>query len=205
MTEGSLRSLYATPLVEVRLEQPSELNQRLKTIILGKEAGGPGVARSNVGGWHSPADLFDWPYEEIRILNAAVAELVLQTTKAMSPGLGDFKCRLGLSAWANVSRRGDYNTLHNHPDFHWSGSYYVSCGAPDPECGHAGCIEFRDPRAAINMISAPGDALGQPVRIRPVEGMMLLFPAWLEHFVHPHAGSEPRISIAFNALLVRPS
>jgi hypothetical protein len=55
------------------------------------------------------------------------------------------------------------------------------------------------------MISAPGDALGQAVAVSPAEGMLLLFPAWLDHFVHPHAGSEPRISIAFNALLVRPS
>jgi uncharacterized protein (TIGR02466 family) len=205
MIEGSLRNLYATPLVEVRVEQSAELNRRLKTIILEKEAGERGMARSNVGGWHSPADLFDWPHEEIRVLKAAVIELVMQTTKAISPGLGDFECKLGLTAWANVSRCGDYNTVHNHPGFHWSGSYYVSAGAPDPHSGRAGCIEFRDPRVGVNMVSAPGDPFGQSVAVTPAEGMLLLFPAWLEHFVHPHAGSEPRISIAFNALLVRPS
>lgn len=200
MTEGNLRSLYATPLVEVRLERSAELNRRLGAIILERAASEPGVTRSNAGGWHSPLDLFDWPHEEIKVLKSAVVDLVMQTMQAINPELGDFKCRLALAAWANVSRRGDYNTLHNHPDFHWSGSYYVSSGAPDPDCGAAGCIEFRDPRAAVNMISAPG-ASGKPVVIRPEAGTMLLFPAWLEHFVHPHAGSEPRISIAFNALM----
>jgi hypothetical protein len=27
---------------------------------------------------------------------------------------------------------------------------------------------------------------------------MLLFPSSLQHFVHPHAGERPRVSIAYN-------
>lgn len=198
--EVKLKSLYATPLVDARLGQAAEINECLKVIVLEKEAGDRGVARSNVGGWHSATDFFDWPHEEIRVLKAAVAQLVMQTTQAISPDLADFRTRLGLSAWANVSRRGDYNIVHNHPGFHWSGSYYVCTGAPDADRGPAGCIQFRDPRIAINMMPMPGAAFDRPVLIRPVEGMMLLFPSWLEHFVHPHAGSQPRISIAFNAV-----
>ncbi len=31
--------------------------------------------------------------------------------------------------------------------------------------------------------------------------MMIMFPAWLNHFVHPFFGKGERISIAFNILM----
>ena len=32
--------------------------------------------------------------------------------------------------------------------------------------------------------------------------MLVIFPAWIEHMVHPHHGSENRISIAINIKLI---
>ena len=40
---------------------------------------------------------------------------------------------------------------------------------------------------------------GQRIVIRPVPGLLVLFPSWLYHFVHPSTADTPRISIAFNA------
>ncbi len=33
----------------------------------------------------------------------------------------------------------------------------------------------------------------------PSEGLLVLFPCWMEHYVEPHESDEPRITIAFNA------
>ena len=37
------------------------------------------------------------------------------------------------------------------------------------------------------------------MHLRPSDGLLVLFPCWMEHYVEPHEGDEPRITIAFNA------
>ena len=62
-------------------------------------------------------------------------------------------------------------------------------------------LEFLDPRAGVEMVTAPGDPYGEPIRIRPETGLMVIFPSWLYHWVHPYAGEASRIAISFNAAL----
>jgi hypothetical protein len=37
--------------------------------------------------------------------------------------------------------------------------------------------------------------------VRPENGMMLIFPGWLNHYVHPYWGERERISVAFNLMI----
>jgi len=60
----------------------------------------------------------------------------------------------------------------------------------------SGLIEFMDPRVLAGPV--PSQAFHPPVLLQPKAGMMLIFPGWLMHFVHPYQGSGQRISIAFN-------
>ena len=39
------------------------------------------------------------------------------------------------------------------------------------------------------------------IQLTPEAGLMVLFPCWMEHYVEPHDSDEPRIVIAFNAVL----
>jgi uncharacterized protein (TIGR02466 family) len=103
--------------------------------------------------------------------------------------------------WANVNRAGDYNMFHLHPGNHWSVVYYVATGTLNPDTPMNGRIELRDPRPAANFARMPGFNSGQPLLIRPQPGMMLVFPAWIEHGVHPFYGEGHRISIAINVAL----
>jgi hypothetical protein len=34
--------------------------------------------------------------------------------------------------------------------------------------------------------------------VEPMPGLMVMFPSWLKHMVHPFHGSGERISISFN-------
>ena len=56
-------------------------NKRLRKIILEREKTDVGVRHSNVGGWHSTADLWDWPNPEMRDLcswvKTAAKDLIL--------------------------------------------------------------------------------------------------------------------------------
>ena len=51
-------------------------------------------------------------------------------------------------------------------------------------------------------VTAPGDRFGEPLRVRPETGLLIVFPRWLYHWVHhPYADQPPRIAVSFNAAL----
>ena len=49
------------------------------------------------------------------------------------------------------------------------------------------------------MSALPGETVGRPLAIQPLNGRMVLFPSWLYHQVNPYHGEAERISISFNA------
>ena len=72
-------------------------------------------------------------------------------------------------------------------------------GSENPDWPLNGLLEFIDPRSGAEAVTAPGDPYGEPFRIRPQSGLLVIFPSWLYHWVHPYAGSTPRIAVSFNA------
>jgi hypothetical protein len=66
-----------------------------------------------------------------------------------------------------------------------------------------GCITFYDPPGpAVNMNAIRGDPYIDPEHtVEPQSGQILLWPAFLTHFVHPNPSETPRISISFNVML----
>jgi hypothetical protein len=64
-------------------------------------------------------------------------------------------------------------------------------------------LEIRDPRPAAIHGRLPAFMFGRGVNIRPQSGLLVVFPAWIEHWVHPFFGSGERISIAVNIDVTR--
>ena len=116
-----------------------------------------------------------------------------------SAGANAFHGTLSVSGWATICRAGAYHAPHSHPDSAWSGVYYVNPGSDSPDQPLSGNLEFLDPRAAVEAVSAPGDPYGEPFRVRPQAGLLVIFPSWLYHWVHPYMGQTPRIAVSFNA------
>ncbi len=197
--------LFATPMLRTSCPEWQQVNPRLRELILEHEAGDPGQHQSNVGGWHSKPDLMNWPAPEIQTLKSWMIQATKIMTKATSGAKGEISGKLELHAWANVSRRGAYNKIHSHPGHGWSGTYYVDLGQPDSGAPDSGLIEFIDPRVGADMVPLPGDPFGRKQRIAPEPGMMIMFPAWLPHYVNPFQGDGERISIAFNVNILKAS
>ncbi len=173
------------------------LNDELKRLVFNAELNTPSTRRSNIGGWRSSNQLLDGDEHAFATLRSHIQTNVLQMIKATA-GEAGFEGYLKINGWANVLRRGNYNTLHNHPDSAWSGVYYVDIGTPAEENSLSGILEFIDPRPHVEMVSTPGNPFGMPLRIQPEAGLMILFPSWLYHHVHPYTGENARVSIAFN-------
>lgn len=153
-----------------------------------------GVANTNQEGWQSPNIL--QTLDEFAEMNRRILEVCSRIAESQNflPGV-----TYRHQAWVNISPPGASNKVHIHPNCHLSGVYYVSLQAP--ECGS---IFFRDPRVAASMLRPP---IGQEthftateVRMRPEEGRMYVFPAWLEHGVEVNRSDRERVSISFNVL-----
>lgn len=196
------QTIFPTPLFVHAWPDSEAMNRALTEMILAEEAADAGLARSNVGGWHSPMGFVLRRDPPIPQLMQRIQVFVGEVTKAMmKPG----RYRFSVDGWANVLRKGGYNTVHVHPNSTWSGVYYVT-GNPPPADGegspdHSGKIEFLDPRPGASAAYTVDNVMQRQTMLNPDPGTMILFPSWLQHQVHPYFGPEVRISIAFNVLV----
>ena len=176
------------------------MNQELEALILAEGAKYSSLGRSNIGGWHSRTDFLQQEAPAVAALTTWITWSVNRMVDATA-GRGSFKGTVSLSAWATICRTGAYHAPHSHPDSAWSGVYYVNAGGHDVDRSLSGVLEFLDPRSGVEAVTAPGDPYGEPVRVRPQAGLIVVFPSWLYHWVHPYAGHGPRIAVSFNATL----
>jgi uncharacterized protein (TIGR02466 family) len=193
-----------------KLAEATALNQGLERAILARRQSGQGHRLSNVGGWQSVQDLLNWPAPEVTMLMGEV-DRVVQQVSAMPAMIdpryaaqGDKRVAYHAQAWANINEAGHYNTAHIHAGNHWSVVYYVTTGEPAPGYPLNGRLELRDPRPGAPFGHVAGFGFGSSMMILPEPGLIVLFPAWVEHSVHPFHGRGQRISIAFNITLDDP-
>jgi len=151
-----------------------------------------GVKKTNMNGWHSTTDMH--LKKEYQVL---VDELYKMQHEIFQEEWLDRKPMLG-NMWANINYSGGYNRPHVHPNCLFSGVYYVKT---QPQCGE---LVVNDPRPGIQTMM-PTRKSGQPPKhlwreahIEPIQGRLIMFPAWLWHCVEPNQSNDMRISISFN-------
>jgi uncharacterized protein (TIGR02466 family) len=103
--------------------------------------------------------------------------------------------------WANISPPGDGHRPHTHPNNYLSGVYYIQTQEG------ANTISFDDPRPQTNIIapvtSEITDENAGQIHITTRDGLLILFPAWLQHQVPQNKSQRARISVAFNIMFSR--
>jgi uncharacterized protein (TIGR02466 family) len=197
---GEVHIAFATPYLIREVPDSERLNEELIEIILNEKDKNSGKNISNIGGWHSNATLWDWKSLAIEQFKLWVHNSMLRLAALpdKETNLRKVDADYTAAAWANVNSHGDYNQSHIHPECDWSCVYYVSAGQPDPEPQLNGKFELRDPRTLALSSGLPRYGFGQSLIIDPEPGTMIMFPAWMEHLVHPFYGEGERISIATN-------
>lgn len=193
--------VFGTPLYVRPVEGAVALNAELTALGQRMQAENPGARVSNVGGWQSAPTLLQRSEPAVARLRGLIEEAVGELMAAPRGGTGATP-RLELNAWLNINQAGDYNQLHSHPLNHWAVVYYVATGRADGDNPYNGRIELRDPRPAAVHGRVAGYAFGQSIAIEPKPGLMIGFPAWIDHWVHPFQGEGERISIAANVRLL---
>lgn len=181
------------------------LNERLRLKIYRNKSNNPeGTTKSNTAGtWHSDTGLLTWAEEPALITMFQRTALDYLSAYRVDP-----KDEVGLSmaAWAMVYNDGGYSTVHTHPNAHFAAVYYLDNPTHSEIRMTTGVrltpgeIEFVDTRGSQGML--PGTVnMGTSFRLNPQAGQMIIFPAWLPHFVHPVRGDQDRICIACNVTI----
>ena len=200
--EGGFRLLWPVLLLERSLPGHERADDELERLVLGLEA-----QNENLTTDYRDANLFAQRNPAVEWLRQCVHKTAVDYCRRAGM---DYAVDWTLQGWANVNRLGDYHDPHNHPHAYLSGTYYVRVPASRaPLRSRAdvrpGCISFYDPRGAANMTAVRGDPQVDPEHtVLPRPGTILMWPAFLLHFVHPNLSEEPRISVSFNLMLKDP-
>lgn len=113
------------------------------------------------------------------------------------PFLAKVPAETNLRMWGVILKSQGHQTAHIHSSAWISGCYYLK--VPDAVShateGSPGWIEFGRPHPRLGAKAEPVVA-----RVRPEEGLMLLFPSFFYHATVPFASEEDRISIAFDVI-----
>ena len=193
-------TIFPVPLLTFEMDGADALNLALRREIAVRAATEPSVQRSNRGGWHSASDLFLRSEEAHRALAEAFEDAARQATAQWVQGVDIGGLDLVMDGWINVGGAGDYNSPHDHPNAFWSGVYYVACPASEGEGDAGGTLELLSGRAGnVHAPLASVPMTWDYLRVTPKEGVALLFPGHLKHWVTPSRQPGERISIAFNA------
>lgn len=110
-----------------------------------------------------------------------------------------------LRAWTNVDNSYPIDVPHIHPDSFFSAVYYVK-GSGTNENGN---LVLHSPVAALQHCVNPSLVETNNYfncfahEINPVTGRLVMFPSWIMHNVQKNFLNTERISIAFDAVIVR--
>jgi hypothetical protein len=116
----------------------------------------------------------------------------------MNVNSSSYKFDYPFSFFAKVGK-GSSHDIHTHPNSIISGVFYLECN------DNSAPIIFKDPRAYYKYIHyeqifgrKDGYYLLPEYVVKPKPGMLLLFPAWLEHEVPKQLSDENRVTLVFN-------
>lgn len=188
--------LFPTLVWKMQLSRDTyePINAKIKSKLMALAQATPGLSPD--GKRQSDQTLHQLPeFKELKEIISGAATGVLDFLKIVYASIELTGC------WANISPPGDSHRPHTHPNNYLSGVYYVQ--TPDG----ANTISFDDPRPQTNIIAPvtseiTNENAGQ-IHITTREGLLILFPAWLQHQVPRNKSQQARISVAFNIMFSR--
>ena len=187
-------NLFSTPLwSEHQFINRQELDPLKKKIIDLNNMSKKDTARTVANGWR-----IDNPHR-LSEFKSLASNLVRHCKIILEEEIKHPVRSLTFTSWLNIINNHGYNKPHHHGTSLMSGVFYII--VPDG----SGIISFKDPRPGAFFNNNPNiSPLGCNLRhtdIKPAEGLLLIFPGYLEHLVVPSTMQEEnaiRASLAFN-------
>ena len=197
--QDGILDLWPTKLVRRHLPGFEEPTQAMVKLIRDMER-----VNKNLTTDYLAPDFFNQDHPAVNWLRDHVNATVVDYLRAI--GI-DYDVKWLIQGWPNVNRLGDYHDAHNHPGSYLSGTFYLKVptvkepmrNRDDVRPSH---ITFYDPRPGINMNSISKDPYVDPeFTVLPEPGLLMIWPAFLNHFIHPNLSKETRVTVSFNIVL----
>ena len=98
-------------------------------------------------------------------------------------------------SWYHITKTNGMHESHLHPNCSWCGVFYVQSGDEG-----SGDTVFENP-ANYTYVDRGSQFLNSlcTVRVKPRDGMLVLFPSYLIHYQALYTGTQDRIIISFNS------
>ena len=188
---------FSTPVWASKIENYETVNDQITNYIMDLKQKNPnGIIKSNFNGWHS--NDFNLSEDTPKNFTNSLKKNINIAINDMNWNIEKQEVKIK-SMWAIINEKGAFNQRHHHGNSDLSAAYYVSA---KQDCGD---IVFYDPRPAPvykHPISKSPNILNASVNsIKPEEGLLVLFPSYLEHSVNPNNSNHRRIVISFNVSL----
>jgi uncharacterized protein (TIGR02466 family) len=152
-------------------------------------------------GGHQTRNLTDRPSPAVKAFLFALKpqlDAYAETLPASHPLRNRRNPTFGINIWATLLDSGGHQTSHIHTSGKISGVYYVELPTTlgSSESDDAGWIEFGRPPVELTIPSEP-----PTWKVKPAEGLLVLFPSYAYHRTIPYAGGGQRISLAFDVTI----
>jgi hypothetical protein len=159
---------------------------------------------STVGGYQSDSKFFENNEISINSLKLLISAELKKYWPILFEALSGQKFsgnppQFELWGWITTLGTGNFNSPHIHPRSTISGIYYVKTPPEilyNEQGNFSGWLAFMDPRS--NSQIWPISSHLNYFYVPPVEGSIVLFPSYLQHFVSPFNVEGERTAIAFN-------
>lgn len=192
-------TMWPTTFVQQRLAGADDANRDLLKHIRELDKATPELTTE-----YLDADFFQNNHPAVQWLKDSINQTVIEYLQHLGV---DYAVNWVIQGWSNINRFGDYHDYHNHPRSYLSGNYYVRMPKSREKLNsrsdlRPGCITFYDPRYSTNMNGIAKDPYIDPeYTLLPEPGMLLMWPGFINHFVHPNLSKEQRVSVSFNIVL----
>ena len=192
--EQGVQSVFPTPMAYY---YNTEIIDDLKSYIMSLETKGiesKVAVKIKHNLIESDFNLFHHDNDTIKKTSKWIGNCVAKTGNHIQMENHTYKINFNES-WYHITKTNGMHEPHIHPRCSWCGIYYIKSGNDD-----SGHTVFENPVRStyvdrgnlyLNNIST--------VRIKPKDGMLVLFPSYLSHYQAMYKGTEDRIVIAFNS------
>ena len=191
----TLENFYPTPIylsdVDNFEEIQNEISQSLTKIKF-----------NSIERWGKPHKISDHTFTENFLIDNNVTSLLEEINKHIknyliginapnSPNLAGGASYEVKSSWITKFDRGEYAHIHNHGHYDIAGVYYYKVNDD-----HGGFFfECPTPQMTSSFLY---QHLCNPTIIKPTNGLLILFPGYMNHGVYSNQTDIDRMSVSFN-------
>lgn len=176
----------------VNVGTPEQRQDLLKQAVL-RQRTVPSISNTNEGCWRGQFKYTndEWLLNELKQHLQTVVDYYIDADPSYRHRLTPRG--LDINYWTNINNPGSNNRLHTHKDDDFSAIYYLVAE-------NTGDLTFHNPANLLTDCS-----LNSPYTSRmcytPVEGDLVIWPAWMPHEVETNTSNTQRVNIAFNIKL----